>query len=37
MTGSGLRLVISQADAALDIQPPILEATVAIQIVLNRR
>jgi hypothetical protein len=37
ITGSGLRLVISQADAALDIQPPVLDATVAIQTMLNRR
>jgi hypothetical protein len=31
MNGSGLRSVISQPDAALYIQPPILEMTVAPQ------
>ena len=32
MSGSGLRLVISQPDAALYIQPPMFETTVAVQI-----
>jgi len=32
MSGSGLRLVINQPDAALYIQPPIFETTVAVQI-----
>ena len=32
ISGSGLRLVISHADAALKIQPPIFETTVAVQI-----
>jgi hypothetical protein len=32
MRGSGFRLVISQPDAALYIQPPMLETTVAIHI-----
>jgi hypothetical protein len=31
MNGSALRLVISQPEAALDIQPPIFETTVAVQ------
>ena len=30
-SGSGLRFVISHADAALNIQPPIFETTVAVQ------
>jgi hypothetical protein len=30
--GSGLRLVINQPDAALYIQPPTLETSVAVQI-----
>src|ERR1700730_18059283 len=32
MSGSGLRLVINQPDAALYIQPPMSETTVAVQI-----
>jgi hypothetical protein len=32
MNGSGLRSVISQPDAALYIQPPMFETTVAVQI-----
>src|ERR1700722_4131418 len=32
INGSGLRLVISQPDAALYIQPPTLETRVAVQI-----
>jgi hypothetical protein len=31
-SGSGLRLVISQPDAALAIQPPMFETTVAVHI-----
>ena len=31
ISGEGLRLVISQPDAALYIQPPIFEITVAVQ------
>jgi hypothetical protein len=37
MKGAGLRLVISQPDAALEIQPPMLEITVAIQRTVNAR
>src|SRR5271154_3053219 len=37
MKGSGSRLVMSQADATLYIQPPMLETTVAIQINANTR
>jgi hypothetical protein len=33
--GDGSRLVISQPDAALDIQPPILEITVTVQRTVN--
>jgi hypothetical protein len=32
MSGSGLRLVINQPEAALYIQPPMFETTVAVQI-----
>jgi hypothetical protein len=35
MKGAGLRLVISQPDAVLETQPPILEITVAIQRTVN--
>jgi hypothetical protein len=37
MNGSGSRLVMSQAEATLYIQPPMLETTVAIQINVNTR
>src|SRR5579863_9756159 len=37
MNGSGFKLVMSQADATLYIQPPMLETTVAIQINANTR
>ena len=33
--GSGFRLVISQPEAALYIQPPILETSVAVQMTAN--
>ena len=32
-----LRLVMSQPEATLDIQPPIFETTVAIQMTVNAR
>jgi hypothetical protein len=35
ISGEGLRLVISQPDAALYIQPPIFEMTVAVQMTAN--
>ena len=35
INGSGLRLVMSQPEAALYIQPPTLETTVAVQITVN--
>ena len=35
ISGSGLRLVISQPDAALYIQPPTLDTSVAVQITAN--
>ena len=35
MNGSGLRLVISQPDAALYIQPPMFETTVAVHSTVN--
>src|SRR5580658_9448858 len=37
MNGSGSRLVMSQPDATLYIQPPTFETTVAIQITANIR
>src|ERR1700690_2100070 len=37
MNGSGLRLVMSQPDAMLYIQPPMFETTVAVQITANVR
>src|SRR5208283_4738731 len=37
MNGSGLRLVMSQPDATLYIQPPMFETTVAVQITANVR
>src|SRR5580692_5854890 len=37
MNGSGSRLVMSQAEATLYIQPPMLDTTVAIQINTNIR
>ena len=35
ISGEGLRLVISQPDAALYIQPPMFEITVAVQMTAN--
>src|SRR5271169_1133222 len=37
MNGSGLRLVMSQPEATLYIQPPMFETTVAVQITANVR
>jgi hypothetical protein len=37
MKGSGSRLVMSQPDATLYIQPPMFETTVAVQITANVR